>query len=97
MTVYIEILAEFAFNTIMITYLVQPYRDAKAEHRSVQSSRPSKAIKVMVGREDVPRTSINDVNINDLEDSNDIYNSDSPRRKPTVNFPGNVIDTEYEE
>ena len=44
---------------------------------------------------DKPRPSamsINDVDVSNLEDSNDLGDEERPGRKPTVNFPGNAPD-----
>lgn len=49
-TVYIEMFAELAFNTLMILYLVQPYREARLKHKDIKT--PSKAVSIIAGRQE---------------------------------------------
>ena len=107
MTVYIEILAEYAFNTLMCIYLIQPYREAKAEHRDF--ARPSEAVQVIAGRTTNRVTEINtnefstfeqvrnaSTSLNNLDksaESNNFDGTERPSRKQTCNFASNPLET----
>lgn len=45
--IYIQTAAELAFNTLMLFYLSQPYREAKAEDK--ENLPPSCAVKTIAG------------------------------------------------